>query len=223
MPKPMLTDDYLIRMINQAIAVLLTIARMKESGQYQQAQQLIDQSLEQLIGLRINLIRSLDDQNILNTLTMNGTLDLNRLITVADLFKEDGDVLRAQEKVSASNWSYKRALYFYLKYENSVETDKHPDLDEKIIFLANILEGVYCQIESELLLSDYLERNEKYAHGYRVLEKLSKIQEYEEVALIQRIGYLERLTRKTDQKDLEGWMSQEKIIKEIAILQGKTG
>lgn len=223
MPKPMLTDDYLIRMINQAIAVLLTIAKMKESGQYQQAQQLIEQSLEQLIGLRINLIRSIDDHSILNMLTMNGTLDLNRLLTVADLFKEEGDVFAAQKKVNASNWSYERALYFYLTYENSIETNQHSGLDEKTAFLASILESVNCQFESELLLSDYFERNGKYAQGYKVLKKLSSIQEYKEEALIQRIAYLERLTMQSDQNALGDWMRREEIIKEIAILQGKIG
>lgn len=223
MPKPMLTDDYLIRMINQAIAVLLTIARLKESGQFQQAQQMIEQSLEQLIGLRINLIRSLDDHNILNTLTLNGSLDYNRVLTVADFFKEEGDILAAQNKVNASHWSYERALYFYLTYENSLDTTQQTDLEEKIVHLAKRLDGANYQWVTGLLLSDYLERNGKYAQGYRVLEQISNTRENKKDAYIQRIDYLERLIFHVNHEDLKGWMSREEIMEEIAILQGYTG
>jgi hypothetical protein len=223
MPKPMLTDDYLIRMINQAIAVLLTIAGLKASGQYQEALQHIEQSLEQLIGLRINLIRGLDDHNILNTLSMNGALDTNRIIIVADLFKEEGDILAAQNKVNASNWSYQRALYFYLICEKTDGSDKQPDLIEKIVYLANILENVSCQIDTEFMLSDHFERIGKFSHGYQVLKKLSKSQEFQDEALFHSIDYLERITNISDQGSLEGWMSREEVIEEIAILQGKIG
>ncbi|MCK4900440.1 MAG: hypothetical protein KAS38_16785 [Anaerolineales bacterium] len=223
MPKPMLTDDYLIRMINQAIAVLLTIVRLKADGQYQEAQQYIEQSLEQLIGLRINLIRGLDDHNILNTLTMNGALDTNRIIIVADLFKEDGDILAAQNKMNASNWSYQRALYFYLICDNNGGPHTKPDLTDKIDYLASILKNVPCQIETEFMLSNYFERSGKYSEGYQVLKKLSESQELQDEAIFQRIGYLERLINLSDDEVLEGWMNPEEIIEEIAILQGEIG
>ena len=50
-PKPMLTEDYLIRQINLAIAALAKILGFKTAGQYQAALYEIDQLLEQLIGL----------------------------------------------------------------------------------------------------------------------------------------------------------------------------
>ena len=165
MPKPMLTDDYIIRMINQAIDVLIRIANLKASSEYQQAQQLIEQSLEQLIGLRIDLVRSLDDHNILNTLSMNGALDINRVIIIADLFKEEGDVLATQNFINSSIRSYQSALYFYLVYENTIRSNEHPKLCENIDFLAKVLEDVNSQYETEFMLSDYYERKKKYAQG----------------------------------------------------------
>ncbi len=45
----MLTEDYFMRMINQILAVLTKIIGLKDVGQYQEAQQIVNQSLEQLL------------------------------------------------------------------------------------------------------------------------------------------------------------------------------
>ncbi len=224
MPKPMLTDDYIIRMINQAIDVLIRVINLKASGEYQQAQQLIEQSLEQLIGLRIDLLQSLDDQNILGTLSMNGIPDANRILLVADLFKEEGDVLASQNMVTSSIRSYQRALYFYLIYENSTNPTDATILKGNIEFLANALEYINCQIETELMLSDYFERIGYYSKGYKVLEKLSKVPGFQDEAITQRIDYLERISKQQPSREsINEWMSKEEILQEIAILKGEKG
>lgn len=224
MPKPMLTDDYIIRMINQAIDVLIRVINLKASGEYQQAQQLIEQSLEQLIGLRIDLLQSLDDQNILGTLSMNGIPDANRILLVADLFKEEGDVLASQNMVTSSIRSYQRALYFYLIYENSTNPTDATILKGNIEFLANALEYINCQIETELMLSDYFERIGYYSKGYKVLEKLSKVPGFQGEAITQRIDYLERISKQQPSREsINEWMSKEEILQEIAILKGEKG
>jgi hypothetical protein len=224
MPKPMLTDDYIIRMINQAIDVLIRVVNLKASGEYQQAQQLIEQSLEQLIGLRIDLLQSLDDQNILGTLSINGIPDANRILLVADLFKEEGDVLASQNMVTSSIRSYQRALYFYLVYENTTSPTDGTILKRNIEFLAEALEDIHCQIETEVMLSDYFERIGYYSKGYQVLEKLSKVPGFQGEAITLRIGYLERLSQQQPSREsINEWMSKEEIIQEIAILKGEKG
>ena len=126
MPKPMLTDDYLIRMINQAIDVLIRVINLKASGEYQQAQQLIEQSLEQLIGLRIDLLQSLDDQNILGTLSINGIPDANRILLGADLFKEEGEVpgLELFKQESTMQEKRKRYIKRYKKNRENARVEK---------------------------------------------------------------------------------------------------
>jgi len=211
-------------MINQAIDVLIRVINLKASGEYQQAQQLIEQSLEQLIGLRIDLIQSLDDQNILGTLSMNGIPDGNRILLVADLFKEEGDVLASQNMVTSSIRSYQRALYFYLIYENSTNPTDATILKGNIEFLANALEYINCQIETELMLSDYFERIGYYSKGYKVLEKLSKVPGFQDEAITQRIDYLERISKQQPSREsINEWMSKEEILQEIAILKGEKG
>jgi hypothetical protein len=125
-----------MRMINQAVAALVAIAGFKKAGQYQQAQQAIDQALEQLLGLRADLIHRLDDEAILRALTRQDKLDVERLALVADLFKEEGDVLAAQGQAANSQASYLRALNFYLEAGLADETPPPPALTQKAWALA---------------------------------------------------------------------------------------
>jgi tetratricopeptide (TPR) repeat protein len=111
----MLTEDYILRMISQAISVLLYIAHLKENRQYQQAQQAIDQSLEQLLGLRADLLKLLEDKSIFLMLTHQEQLDVERVVVIAELFKVEGDILADQDRLVESRQSYLRALNFYLE------------------------------------------------------------------------------------------------------------
>lgn len=48
---PNITEDYILRMISLATAALLRAIGLRKGGQYEQAEQAIDQALEQLLGL----------------------------------------------------------------------------------------------------------------------------------------------------------------------------
>jgi hypothetical protein len=143
---------------------------------------------------------------------------------VADLFKEEGDVLASQNMVTSSIRSYQRALYLYLTYENSTNPNDDTILKRNIEFLAEALEDIHCQIETEVMLSDYFERIGYYSKGYQVLEKLSKVPGFQGEAITLRIGYLERLSEQQPSREsINEWMSKEEIIQEITILKGEKG
>ncbi len=115
-----------MRMIQVAIAALLRIAGLRKAGEYQDALALIDLTFEQLLGLRSNMLRGLDDDRVYYLLTRGETLDLPRLAVTADLLAEEGDVYSAQaetlqdppaknEAQSTALNDYARALRFNLE------------------------------------------------------------------------------------------------------------
>lgn len=122
----MLTEDYLIRMINLAIAALLRIIGLKKEGDFQEALILIDLTFEQLLGLRASMAKALDDNRLYYLLTRNEQLDLQRLSIIADLFHHEGDILAAQGRLKESREDYARAL----RYNLEVLFQSHP-LDEE--------------------------------------------------------------------------------------------
>lgn len=136
----MLTEDYLIRMINLAIAALLRLIGLKKDGDLGEAQQLIDLTLEQLLGLNANVAKNLDDERLYFLLTRGGQLDLQRLEIVAELFGHEGDILAAQNRPAESRAAYARALKYLLEvFFNSAPPDQAA-LRGKIDPLAGMLE-----------------------------------------------------------------------------------
>ena len=128
----MFTEDYVLRMISMAVAALVKIARLKKDGEYQQAEQAINQSLEQLLGLDASLIKQLDDESLLGVLTQQGRVDLERLALLADLYGEEGEIFAAQGRITESRESYLRSLTCLLETAFN-ETAQPPDLlKEKI-------------------------------------------------------------------------------------------
>ena len=111
----MLTEDYLIRRINQAIALLLHAIGLRKDGQIEAALTDIEIALELLVGIRSSLIKNLTDESLLQLLTSHGELDYERLGLVADLFEEQGLLLQAQGQQAEARQEFLRALTFSLE------------------------------------------------------------------------------------------------------------
>ena len=92
----MLTEDYFMRMINQVLAVLIQILYHTEAGQYQEAQNLINQSLKQLLGVRPGLLKPMNNTSILSIFTTQGGIDPVLFALAAGLYKIEGDHLKDQ-------------------------------------------------------------------------------------------------------------------------------
>ena len=127
----MLTEDYFMRMINQMLAVLTKIPYLKEAGQYQEAQQIINQSLEQLLGMPSDLLKQMDDSSVMNILTTQGELVSDRLYMVANLYELEGDLLTDQNRINDAYLDYLRALTFYLDIAIKGENPYSSELNDK--------------------------------------------------------------------------------------------
>ena len=170
----MFSEDYILRMINQAILALLYIARLRQSRQYQKAQQVIDQSLEELLGLRADLLKQLDDEVIFRMLTMHEQLDAERVEVIADLFKVEGDILVDQNRQIDGKQSYLRALNFYLEAGLSDQPGKlSPTLSQKIDSLASLPVIMPLPDDIQWSLFNYYELYTEYAKADATLTELA--------------------------------------------------
>jgi hypothetical protein len=194
----MFSQDYILRMINQVIAVLSQIAGLRKAGQYQQAQQAVDQAYEQLLGLRADLLRQMDDATLLRMLTQQDQLDTVRSGLLADLFKAEGDLLADQGQLQDSRKSNLRALTFYLETGLTPDPpEPDPALHGKVIALvqtlglANLPEealwALFCYAEAE---RDYIQA-EAAIHQMMVKPDLRAELQPELVAFYQRLAALE--------------------------------
>ena len=154
----MLTEDYIMRMINQAVAALLIALGFKRSGQYREALRTFDQALESLLGLNANLVKQLDDNLVLDMLTFLGKLDLDRLLILADVYREEAEVYSIQGHTESCLFAGRRSLRFFLEVALASEVNPNLELIQKIETLRNKLDPSPLPVETRMALLDYLER-----------------------------------------------------------------
>lgn len=170
----MLTEDYVMRMLNQALAVLLKIAGFKQAGQYKQAQQAIDQELEELLGLKADLVWRLDDEALLRALTINDQLDVVRLEIISDLFREQGEINAAQGRVNDSRESFRRALMGYLEVGLASESKENNILlNQKIVGLLQSLGQTNLTEDTLWALFCYADQSGDFDQAERALADLA--------------------------------------------------
>ncbi len=192
----MLTEDYLIRMINLAIAALLRIIGLKKEGDYQEALLLIDVTLEQLLGLRSSMAKNLDDNRLYFLLTRNDALDTQRLAIVADLFHEEGDILAALGQAQASQADYARALRFDLEVLFEEGEADPVELLRKIEDLLQKLDLQTLGADTLWPLAGYYEERGAYVQAEKVLLMLAERPEIRAEIVPEVSAFYERLAAK---------------------------
>lgn len=154
----MLTEDYIMRMINQVLAVFLQAVGLKKAGQYSQALRAFDQAVETLLGLRAGLADQLDDRQLLTLLTFRNRLDVDRLLVLADIYAEEGEVYALQGKTGQAQFALQRSLRFYLEIALEHEANPVIELIQKIEVMRTKVIPSSLPVETRLALHDYLER-----------------------------------------------------------------
>jgi hypothetical protein len=198
----MLTEDYFMRMINQAIYVLKKIMGLKTTGHNQEALHEIGQMLEVLLGMNAELLKRLDDQSILDALTQQGRLDLDRLYVIAELYREEGEILAATGLSEDGLLSSLRALSFHLEIALQGGTEMFPPAHEQIDQLLERLKEIDLPTTILYPLSGYLEEQGRYREAGTALDRLAQDPEVLTEARHVQADFYRRLLEKSSQ-DLE--------------------
>jgi tetratricopeptide (TPR) repeat protein len=214
----MLTEDYFMRMINQMLAVLTKIIGLKDAGQYQEAQQIINQSLEQLLGMPSDLLKQMDDSSVMNILTTQGELVSDRLYMVANLYELEGDLLTDQNRISDANLDYLRALTIYLDIAFKGENQYSSELNYKIEQLQLKLVNQELRVDIYYRLFDYYEQLGKYNLVENQISDLLLAHEDPSEILPGLITYYEELLEKNDQELITGGISRLRVQAQLDVV-----
>lgn len=154
----MLSEDYFMRMINQALAVFMTALGFKRAGQFNDALQAFDQAIEGLLGLNARLAKQLDDSAVLGLLTFQENLDVDRLLVLAEIYCEEAEVYTLQGQFENGQFVAQSSLRFYLEVVLANEANPNIELIQKIEALRFKLAAPTLPVDTRLALLDYLER-----------------------------------------------------------------
>jgi tetratricopeptide (TPR) repeat protein len=154
----MLTEDYLMRIINQALVVLMKAIGLRKAGNYGEAQQTIQQAIEQVMTLPANIVDQMDDSSILSLLVVHGQLDVRKVGLLADLYQEEGEILLMLDQPTQASLAFDRALRFILESALSDDGSLLTENFVKVKTMVQQVEGHSPRDETKLALSDYYQR-----------------------------------------------------------------
>jgi hypothetical protein len=212
--KVLLTDDYLFRMIMAGLQTLAKVIGLKTAGQYQEAQEQIDQALESLFGMRADLIKRLDDETLFASLKVQGNPDTERIALAGKFFQEEGDVLTAQRDQEGGKWSYIRALNFSLEAALNGKYDD-PELKKNLTYLVNSLQGIELPPDTAFGLFCYHEESGNYKEADMILRTLGNQLDEKDAIQDERAAYYNRLLEKSDAELVEGGFARLQVVEAL--------
>lgn len=208
---PSLYEDYMIRMINMALVAIAKILQLKAAGMYQEAQHLIDVNLEELLGLNASMIKNLDDESLLAILRKQSELDKERMMVVAALFKEEGDILEQRGQRVESQRSYLRALILYMEGGLAEEGARIDEVIEKVNFLGEKLDWETLPVESLFTLFQFYELGGQYLQAEKVLSHMERVSEQKQELAAEFEDFYCRLLEKDDLQLRQGGFGREEV------------
>ena len=206
----MLSDDYLLRMIQQGSIVLSRIIGLKKTGDFQEALQEIDQSLEQVLGINKEIIRNMDDESIYKILTKDEQIDINRLGIIADLYKEEADIVGDQGQPECHNYYLRSLNYYLLKYSNE-EPSQQIETMNKINSIVEIIGSKELPSETLFNLFCYYENRTEYTNAENMLKALALLPEANNYVREETISFYKRLLSLDPEKLAASGLNLEQI------------
>lgn len=212
--KASLSEDALLRMLVAAIAE--TIARLvmlRTAGHYQQAMEIIDKNLEELLGLKADLLRQLDDRKIIEMLTSNDYLDVGRLYHVAEMFRQEGEIHLAQKKPDLAASSQIRALNLFLEVGFAVENE-FLEADDRIDELFDSL-GAGIPEDTLFTLFDYYEQVGAYDRAETAIDQMLYATGNNPEILAEKQAFYARLLEENDEELATGGLTRAEIEQKL--------
>mgnify|MGYP005825935737 CR=1 FL=1 len=215
----MFSEDYVLRIIRQATTVFARIIGLKRVGQYQEAIQVIDKTLEQLLGMDAEIINLIDDKSLFLLLTKNDVLDLEELELIADLFNEKGDIQGQIKLITESVNCYVRSLNYYLIISLNVEPPCSTKLSQKIDELLQKLESFDFEEQTLLDLYCHFENVKDYAKAENMLNRLAARNQSTVFILDEKKSFYKRLLEKSSKELIDGGISQTQVRNRLRELE----
>ncbi|HBX68162.1 MAG TPA: hypothetical protein DEH25_01905 [Chloroflexi bacterium] len=210
MRKSSLSEDTLLQMLVAAItATLARLAKLRTAGSYQESLAVIDEDLEELLGLKGNLVRQLEDQRIVEMLTTNEFLDVARLYYVAELFLQESQIRIEQGEKVAAQTAQVRALNLFLEVCFAVDNE-FLEADAHVDELFEAL-GTNTPEDTLFTLFDYYEQAGAYDRAEAAIETMLQTTGNEPAIVAEKQAFYKRLLAESDDELEAGGITREHL------------
>lgn len=198
-------------MVEQLAQVLTKIIFNKENKNYEEAIKQINSGFKGLLGLDLEVIQSLSDQEIIQLFKIGENFELEKCLFIAKLLKEEAEIseLKKEEK-SKYLMTYQKSLSLFIEVILHNESPELEDCTKDIESILNRIKKYESPSDLKFKIFQYYELTGQYANAENILFELSDTG-YPNIISIGEAFY-SRLRNKSDEELNKGNLPRTELI-----------
>ena len=197
----MFRRDYLLRQIEQFVAVLMKMTGLTKAGQWEEASSIVKSQFKALAGDDVTKLFQMTDTELIARLVEGdaGYGIQERIFMLARLFKENGDILKGQGRIEESDACYVKGLHLLLETVANDPTAPRPEFVPSIESFHTALRDSPLDFETNAMLMRHYEQAREYAKAEDALFDMLDTEPTNIELLEFGIGFYQRLLRLDDE------------------------
>jgi tetratricopeptide (TPR) repeat protein len=227
----MMRQDYILRMIDElGQAWALVVGRMR-AGQYEEALGDLDGAARRHVGLSLRLVGGLSSEQLLRMLRTGSALDRGRCVALAELLRQEAEVLDLQGRPGEATASRLKALDVFFEVHDAYEGPRLAERRDAMEAMIRRLEATGLPAASLAGLARYHEASGRWADAEDALHELLEESRAHDgdawaAALDEGIAFYERLRARGDAELEAGGLPGDEVeegLQELLALREETG
>jgi Family of unknown function (DUF6483) len=196
----MIRRDYIIRMIEEFIQVLARIQSLKKGQLWREADGLIDEEFNHLVGGGAQVVAQLNETELLAKLIQGEPTQVvhHKTLVLTTLLKEAGDLAVAQDHLVEGRMCYLKGLSLLLHSIARGEQLNSPDFVPKVDVFVESLQNSPLPLALQVRLMQHYEQIGAFGKAEDVLFAMLETEPKEPRILDFGINFYQRLKNQSD-------------------------
>ncbi len=214
----MFQRDYIRRLIEQLGQALHSIFRLQQVEKFDDAQLEINRAGKSLLGIDLQLLRSMGEDEIIAFFQPGEALDAAKCLAAAALLREEGRLQEISGRAAQSLASFRKSLRLFLEALQHSELLRTP---ENIAAIDQLVEKLPKSTLGQAMLKKlfwYFEWTGRYA---KAEDTLYDLLENGAVIAAEGVSFYQRLLDKSDAELLSGNLPRAEVIEGMRELRKK--
>ncbi len=201
-------QDYVLRMIQQMGLFVTHLLKRRKAGDDEGALIEIREAYGRMTGLHASLVYGLSEDDVVTMLTVQGAVHPERLVSLAILLREEGDIYSSRGELDDALPRMQKALRLYLEAwdrSDALRSETIPGLDATISWM----EGYPVTPETRALLMRYLEEKGRFDEAENAV--LDWVEGDSAEAIDYATAFYQRLLRLSDAELIVGGLTRNEV------------
>lgn len=217
----MIRRDYILRMIEEFMQVLARINSLKREQLWQEADSVIDDEFQRLVGCGAQALMQLSDTELLAKIIQGAPTQVlhQKAQLLTTLFKEAGDVATAQDRIEEGRSCYLKGINLLLETLAHSDPADFPDFVPKVEAFVIALSDASLPLSTQARLMQHHEQVGAFGKAEDVLFAMLESEPNEPGLLDFGIAFYRRLAGKSDSSLNDGNLPRAEVESGLAELE----